>query len=237
MDNNEAKILIDAFKGYRDLLTPVQAGLNDFIDTYDSMKENIEKLNTAFGGDVKDNLQSIYRTLTSQAEKASDLSSRIDQFAKATNKYTSEVSQLLTIFQKMEERIAAVNDLEAKAEAQIGRLNTLIEEKTRNYNVKELQRTLDSYNVNVQRVGEFINKDVADTLFQSQKKLETIKDGLSDIVKKQRGDTASLDKLLESYASSNELLKKIAERQDVNEAYIYEILDKWAESRKVKRRG
>ena len=32
----------------------------------------------------------------------------------------------------------------------------------------------------------------------------------------------------------NELLKKIVEKQDVNEAYIFDILDKWAEDRKVK---
>ena len=40
--------------------------------------------------------------------------------------------------------------------------------------------------------------------------------------------------LVETYKSSNELLKKIVEKQDVNEAYIFDILDKWAEERKVK---
>ena len=37
-----------------------------------------------------------------------------------------------------------------------------------------------------------------------------------------------------AYVSSNELLKKIVEKNDVNEEYIFDILDKWAESRKVK---
>jgi DNA repair ATPase RecN len=234
MDNKELSVLIESFKAYRDLLTPVQSGLNDFIDTYDSVKENIDKLNTAFGGDVKDNLQSIYKTLSSQAEKASDLSSRIDQFVKMANKYTADVSRLLDMFSKVSERITAVNDLENKAEAQIGRLDALIEEKTKTYNVKELQRTLDSYNTNVQRVGDFINKDVAETLIQSQKKLETIKEDLNGISGKQSGGNAHLEKLLESYANSEALLRKIAEKEDVNEAYIFEILDRWAEERKVK---
>jgi DNA repair ATPase RecN len=234
MDNKELTILIESFKAYRDLLTPVQSGLGEFIDTYDSMKENIDKLNAAFGGDVKDNLHSIYKTLSSQAEKASDLSSRIDQFVKMANKYTSDVSRLLDMFGKVSDRITAVNEIENKAEAQIGRLDALIEEKTKTYNVKELQRTLDSYNTNVQRVGDFINKDVAETLIQSQKKLETMKDDLDGIVRKQSGDNANVEKLLVSYASSQTLLKKIVEKEDVNEAYIFEILDRWAETRKVK---
>ena len=234
MDNKELAVLIESFKAYRDLLTPVQTGLNDFIGTYDSVKENIDKLNAAFGGDVKDNLQSIYKTLSSQAERASDLSSRIDQFVKMANKYTSDVSRFLEMFSKISERITAVNDLENKAEAQIGRLDALIEEKTKTYNVKELQRTLDSYNTNVQRVGDFINKDVAETLIQSQKKLETMKDDLDGIVRKQSGDNANIEKLLVTYSNSEALLKKIVEKEDVNEAYIFEILDRWAEERKIK---
>lgn len=234
MDNTEARTLIETFKAYRDLLTPIQSSLTDFIDTYDLMKENIEKLNNAFGGDIKENLESIYKNLSSQAEKASDLSSRIDQFTKITNKYTSEVTHLLTLFSKVEERISTVNALESKAEEQIGRLDKIIDEKNKNYNVKELQRTLDSYNNNVQKVSEFINKDVAESLSQSQKKLETMKGGIEEILKKQRGDNVSLEKLLESYTSSTELLKRIAEKEDVNEAYIFEILDKWADSRKIR---
>jgi len=234
MDNKELAVLIESFKANRGLLTPVQTGLNDFIGTYDSVKENIDKLNAAFGGDVKDNLQSIYKTLSSQAERASDLSSRIDQFVKMANKYTSDVSRFLEMFSKISERITAVNDLENKAEAQIGRLDALIEEKTKTYNVKELQRTLDSYNTNVQRVGDFINKDVAETLIQSQKKLETMKDDLDGIVRKQSGDNANIEKLLVTYSNSEALLKKIVEKEDVNEAYIFEILDRWAEERKIK---
>jgi len=44
----------------------------------------------------------------------------------------------------------------------------------------------------------------------------------------------SIDKLVESYNSSNKLLKKVVESNDVNEQYIFEILDKWAELRNLK---
>ena len=47
----------------------------------------------------------------------------------------------------------------------------------------------------------------------------------------------SIDKLVDAYSTSNQLLRKIVENKDVNEEYIYEILDKWADSRKVKRKN
>ncbi|MDR2634505.1 MAG: hypothetical protein LBC13_00835 [Clostridiales bacterium] len=234
MDNNEVKSLIEAFKAYRELLTPIQSNLNDFIDTYDSMKDNIDKLNQAFGGDIKSRLETIYKTLSGQAEKAADLSSRIDQFTKLTNKYTAEVTQLVTVFSRVEERIASVNELERKAEGQISRLDSIIDEKNKSYNIKDLQRTLDSYNGNVQKVSEFINRDVADSLNRSQKKLENIKDGVDDIMRKQRDENISVEKLLETYLTTSETLKKIAEKEDVNEEYLFEVLDKWAENRNVR---
>ena len=40
--------------------------------------------------------------------------------------------------------------------------------------------------------------------------------------------------ILNEVKASNELIKKSVENADVNEAYIYDILDKWAESRHIK---
>ena len=234
MENNEVKVLIDNFKAYRDLLTPVQKNLNDFIGTYDAMKENIDKLNAAFGGDLKARLEDIFRQMSGQAEKAADLSARIDQLAGSATKYASEVNGLVSLFSKIEERLSGVNKLEGQAEQQIARLDAILEEKSKNYNLKELQKSLDNYNADVRKIGEFINKDVADTLMNSQNKLDAMKTGLDGIVKSQNDGKASIESLLKEYTVSTELLKKITEKQDVNEAYLFDILDRWADSRRVK---
>ena len=58
MDKTEdLKTLIDAFIGYRDLLTPIQSGLSDFLETYNGVRDDIEKLNSAFDGSAQSNLQ------------------------------------------------------------------------------------------------------------------------------------------------------------------------------------
>ena len=80
MEQNEVRILIETFKNYRDLLTPIQSNLNDFIATYSGVQSDLDRLNQAFSGDARGSLDKIYRTLSSQAEKASDLSTQIDKF-------------------------------------------------------------------------------------------------------------------------------------------------------------
>lgn len=234
MEQNDIKTLIESFKGYRNLLTPIQTNLHDFVETYDSMKNDIEKLNTAFDGNVQQNLQKIYQNLTSQAAKATDLSSRIDQFVSMTNKYTTDVNRLATLLETVESRIMAVNALDKKAESQISKLDNILEEKKKTYDIKELQKTIDSYNTNVQKVSEFINKDIADSLSQNHQKLEIIKSGNESLTKRIIDENSSVESLLTTFVSTNELLKKVVEKEDINEEYIFEILDKWAESRKVK---
>jgi len=237
MDNIEAKQLIDAFKEYRDLLIPIQTGLTDFAQTYELMKENVDKLNASFGGEAKERLEHIYHNLEHQSEKATDLAARIDQFSKVTSRYMEETNRLIQLISRVADRLGHINDIEAKAEEQIGRLDALMEEKNKNYNVKELQRTLDSYNTNVQRVSEFINTGVADTLSSSQKRLEGISQGIDAIVKRQKDEAGGLERLAETYNQTNILLKKVVEKDDVNEEYIFEIIDKWAKDRKVKTKG
>lgn len=234
MENNELKELIEAFKSYRNLLSPIQQNLNEFMLTYVSTKSSIDNLNSAFGSGIKENLDVIHKNLSAQAEKASDLASRIDQFVKVTSKFSNDISRITEIFNNMEQRISKINEIENKAQVQIARLDTLMEEKSKSYNLKELQRTLDGYNSNVEKVSEFINKDVGDILTDSQSKLQVINKGIVDIIENQKNEGQALEKLIQSYTTTSAFLKIICEKQDVNEAYLFDMLDKWANERKVK---
>ena len=234
MDNNEVNALVDAFVGYREMLVPIQADMHEFLETYGALKNDVDKLNTAFSGDVQGKLSEIYKNLASQAEKSEELTRKVDQFLKSSAKYTEEVDSLISMFKSIQDRISTVNEIEAKAEEQIGRLDSIIEEKRRNYDLKDLKKSLDAYNSNLQTVGDFINKDVAENIIENTNSIKEIKEGNQSIAKRLEEEKKTVDELVETYKSSNELLKKIVEKQDVNEAYIFDILDKWAEDRKVK---
>lgn len=234
MDNNEVNALIDAFVGYREMLVPIQSDLHEFLSTYEALKNDLQKMDTAFSGDVQKKLTEIYSSLSSQAEKSAELTRKVDQFLQSSNRYTEEVNKLISTFESISDRISSVNELEAKAEEQIGKLDTILDEKRRSYNLKDLEKSLDQYNANLQNVSDFINKQVAENIIENTRSIQSVKDGNENIAKRLEEEKKSVDDLVGEYKSSNELLRKIVENQDVNEEYIFDIIDRWAESRKVK---
>ncbi len=237
MENNEVQSLISAFKGYRDLLTPIQTSLHELADTYSTMESDLQKLSDAFNGDAKTKLNKIYDNLENQSKKSSDLANSIDEFLKNSNKYINDVSKISSTFESFENKIRALNEIEAKAQDQMRKLDTLIEEKKINYNVKDLERALDVYNNNVQKVSDFINKDVAQSLNDTSRKIDAIKKDSDALSKQIKDEHSSVEELIQTYSSTNSLLKNLVEKEDVNEAYIYAILDKWANDRGVKRKN
>lgn len=234
MDNNELNSLINAFVGYRDMLVPIQSDLSEFLNTYTALRDDIDKLSNSFSNDAKSKLDEIYKSLAVQAQKSEELTKKVDSFLRSSTKYTEEVDKLITTFESISDRISSVNEIESKAEEQIGKLDLIISEKKKSYNLKELEKSLDNYNINLQAVGDFINKDVAENIVANSKTIQSIKDGNENIAVKLEEENKSIGELVNSYKTSNELLKKVVENNDVNEQYIFDIMDRWAESRNIK---
>jgi len=234
LENNEIKTLIETFKEYRNLISPIEQNLKAFSLSFDSIRDDIKNLNSAFDGSLQNKLDRIYKELTIQADKARTLSSEVDRFISTTNKYVNGVDGLINVLEKIENKISTVDNLQHKAEAQIEKLNVIIEEKKKSYDIKQLEKNLETYNVGVQKVSEYINKDVAETLQKNSEKINLIQDKNTSILEAVVEEQESIYKLIQTYESSNNLLKKIVENNDINEQYIFEILDKWAEDRKVK---
>jgi len=234
MDNKELTQLIDSFKGYRDLLAPISRNLSEFVGTYDAMRQNIESLNSSFEGDFKSKVEELFKQMTAQSAKANDLSSHVEKLASTTDRYTQSVGGFLAKLEKIENRLSAITTLEQKAEGQIGRLDALLTEKSKSYNLNQLTQSLDKYNDEIKKVAGFINKDVGGIIEESHAGLMSMKGGIDELVKKRSDEQETIRTLIESYKATESYLKTITESRDVNEAYMYEVLDKWAASRGVK---
>ena len=231
---NELTILINSFKEYRDMITPIESCLKDFSETYKNLSEDIAELNNSIGGNIQEKLDKIYKDLSSQADKSKSLSSQIDRFVSATNHYVSQVDAVINLCGTIEKKIGSIDDIQKKAELQIEKLNLIIEDKKKNYNLKQLEKNLETYNVGVQQVTEYINKDVAKVLEDNSSKITEIHKSNKDILDSLTAEKESIVSLVENYRTTNNLLKQVVENEGVNEEYIYTILDKWADSRQVK---
>ena len=231
----DVKTLIETFREYRDLLTPITENLRDVADTYDGMKGDIERLSAAFEGDVTGNLDRIYKTLSAEAAKAQSLSHEIDAFLARSETYEGQLAKLTATLGKLDCTLDSLSKLESEAETQIGKLEATLEERRKNYNLKELERTVANYQAGVAKVSEYINRDVVSSLQDNNDKLNSIRDGMEEIRVGIREGNRDMESLVESFATTSELLRKVTEGEQVNEAYIYDILDRWAAERGIKR--
>ena len=234
MSDNSIKDLIESFIEYRNLIAPLQESLHTVSKTYEEIREDLDNLSRSFSPSSANQLEKVHATLSAQAKSGQELTRKIDEYAQAGEKYAQAVKDMSSRFSLLVQRIDSLQEIERSARSQIERIETLIEEKKSSYNLKELQKSLDGYNTNVQRISDFINKDIASVLTENAEKIEVIRrenEELSKAVAMQSKDIATLTA---TFAETTALLKKVVEGSTVNEQYLFDALDKWAVERKVK---
>lgn len=233
-DTTELKQLIDSFVEYRNMLVPLQDSLRSLAETYNDIRTDLELLKKNFSGSVSGQLESIHSSIASQAKSRQVLTEKLDEYAVSGEKYAKSVDNMTAKLSQLADKIEAVDKIEKSAEELMSRLDGIINEKKASYNIKELQKSLDVYNKNVEKISEFINKDIADVLQQNAEKIEAIKkenEQLSEVVGAQSNAIAELT---ERFSQTGEFLRKTVEGGSVNEAYLFDAFDRWAAERKVK---
>ena len=234
MDDASIKELIDSFIAYRNLIAPLQESLHTVSKTYQEIKEDLDNLSKNFSAGTVNQLEKVHTTLNSQAKSGQELSRRIDEYAQSGERYARAVSDMSSRLSTLASGVDSLQELENSARRQIERIDALIEDKKSSYNLKELQKSLDGYNTNVEKISDFINRDVAAVLTQNAEKIEAIRrenEALHEVVSEQGKDIATLTAM---FSETNALLKKVVEGSSVNEQYLFDAFDQWAADRKVK---
>lgn len=232
--NTELRQLSESFRSYRNVLKPLQESLSALANSFDYLNNDLNRLENTLGQDTRSQIEKIYSTIKTQEQNNIKLTESIDNFLKSSENYEKRIEQLSTKFTLIEEKINLINSLENQAEGQLKKLEKIIDEKKLNYNVKDLQKSLEVYNKNVEKISEFINGDVAEVLVNNGKKIDLIKKSNEELTTMLSTQSADVSELLTTYKTTNTLLKNMVEKDTVNEEYIFDLLDKWAEKRKVK---
>ncbi len=233
-DDKQIKELIDSFIEYRNVLAPLQESLRALTATYVAVKGDLDALNGVLSGGAAGQLDRVHSALASQAKSGQELIKKIDEYAASGDRYAQAADGLTKKISETAESLEALNRIERSAEEMLSRLDALISEKRASYNLKELQKSLDGYNKNVEKIADFINKDVATVLKENADKIEAIKrenERLSAIV---AGQSESIAALTSTYAETSALLRKSVEGGSVNQQYLFDAFDRWAQDRKVK---
>lgn len=236
MSENSIKELIDSFIAYRNLIAPLQDSLHSVSKTYEEIRKDLDALTRSFSGSAANQLEKVHSSINAQAKNGQELGRRIEEYAASGEKYAQAVNSMSSRFSEVVKRIDSLSEIEKSAQGYLARIDSLIAEKRSSYNLKELQKSLDNYNTNVEKISDFINKDIASVLKENADKIETIRkenEQLSAAVAEQGKDIATL---IAEFANTSKLLKKLVEGSSVNEEYLFDAFDKWAADRKVKTR-
>lgn len=231
---DDIKELIDSFIEYRNLIAPLQDSLRSVGKTYEEIKSDLEYLSKSFSGNAAVQLEKIHSAVSAQAKSGQELSRRIEEYSASGEKYAQAVKDMSSRFSSVVNRIDALEEIEKSARAQIEKIDALIAEKKSSYNLKDLQKSLADYNTNVEKISDFINRDIASVLKENAQKIEDIKkenEQLSAAVTRQGSD---INELTATFKETAALLRKVAESGTVNEQYLFDAFDKWAQDRKVK---
>lgn len=234
MSDNSIKDLIESFISYRNLIAPLQESLHSVSKTYEEIRQDLDNLSKSFSGNAANQLEKVHSTLNAQAKSGQELSRRIEEFSLSGDKYARAVNDMSVRFSALVDRVDSLQEIEKNARSQIERIDALIEDKKSSYNLKELKQSLDGYNTNVEKISDFINKDIATVLKANAEKIESIRkenEELNKAVSEQGKDIATLTAM---FAETTALLKKVVEGSTVNEQYLFDAFDKWAADRKVK---
>ncbi len=234
MNDNSVKELIDSFIAYRNMIAPLEESLRQVSKTYGEIREDLDSLSKNFSSGAMLQLEKVHSAIGAQARSGQELSRRIDEYSQSGEKYAQAVRDMSARFEGVAKSIDALAEIEKSAESQLAKIDGIVNEKRSSYNLKELHKSLDGYNTNVEKISEFINKDIASVLTQNAEKIEEIKkenERLGTAVKEQSNDIATL---VSAFRETAALLKKVAESGSVNEEYLFDAFDKWAKDRNVK---
>ena len=234
MSDNSIKELIESFIAYRNLIAPLQESLHTVSKTYGEIKEDLESLSRNFSGNAAMQLERVHATLGAQAKSGQELTRKIDEYAQSGTRYAQAVTEMTSRVSALAKGIDELQELEKGARREIERIDALIEEKKSSYNLKELQKSIDRYNTGIEKISDFINRDIASVLTQNAEKIEDIRkvnEELSGVVMQQSKDISTLTVM---FSETTALLKKVVEGSTVNEQYLFDAFDKWAADRKVK---
>lgn len=234
MNENSINELIESFVAYRNLIGPIMESLADVSKSYADIRADLDALSKNFSGNAIGQLEKVHAALNAQAKNGQELGMRIEEYSRSGEKYAKAVTQMSSAVSDVAGRISALEQTENAARDQIERIDALIEEKKAAYNLKELQRSIDRYSLNIEKINDFINKDVVEVIKQNAEKIENIRkenEELKNIVTQQSRDIEALTNM---FAETSALLKTAVEGSSVNEQYLFDAFDKWAADRKVR---
>ncbi|MCK9575117.1 MAG: hypothetical protein WCX32_04715 [Clostridia bacterium] len=230
MEENTKEIadLIGEFTNHTKVIETVNENFTNFMHAYKQIKESLEKLNI----DIKSK-QNIEKAMNDLVDKGTllvgditVLSQKVNKLESLINPIAEQIENLNTSFKKLinfDENVQAILNSVSKTNETIDKLD-----------LKQITTTLESYNQKMEQTKTIFEQDVKKAFNTNNARIDYMLKDVSSIVKNADSANTHLEELVKQQVELQTIISKLVDKNTFQMEYLYDVLDKWAEERKVK---
>lgn len=223
-DNFKNEILtqiINHFVEERELLTQSVKGIEEFTSTYSELK--------TFLDDFKGN------TNISVSDNLSTIGNELNLINTTVNNYNENLSDkyktLQEDFGKLLKKYESLTTSQDKLTNFIGKIDKFMQVLT-NFDLNKIITNLNESQTKVESLIDLVETDLKNQIETNNTQIKNAINSFNLFIETSKNQQTAVEEIAQETKATNALLQKMSKSNNINEAVLFELMDKWSEERK-----
>ncbi len=231
--NEEIQKLIETFVMQTQEMKKVNENLNNFLSVFSVAKERIEKLEIKQDSNITNEIEELSKKVNQVNNQSEILSNNFADYIALSEKFNETILSLGNRFSELENKITKLEQTESNITSSLKKLDTISEDVS-HFRVDSLTEKLSLFDNVVSEVKNSLNGKVSENLEKNNSIMLSLQKDFNEKLSKIDSTGSSLEKIAEQSTTTNAVLNKILDKNEIDKSYLYDLLDEWSESRKLK---
>lgn len=231
--NEEIQKLIETFVMQTQEMKKVNENLNNFLSVFSVAKERIEKLEIKQDSNITNEIEELSKRVNQVNNQSEILSNNFADYIALSEKFNETILSLGNRFSELENKITKLEQTESNITSSLKKLDTISEDVS-HFRVDSLTEKLSLFDNVVSEVKNSLNGKVSENLEKNNSIMLSLQKDFNEKLSKINSTGSSLEKIAEQSTTTNAVLNKILDKNEIDKSYLYDLLDEWSESRKLK---
>lgn len=213
--------IINHFAEERELLSQSVQGIEEFVKTYTELKIFLDDFKGKENINVSDNLSNINKELNAMNEIVNSYNSNLSGKYK---KLQEDFDQLLKKYQTLETSQKKLTNF-------VDKIDNFMQVLTK-LDLNEMAASLNNNQTKVEKLNALVEKDLKEQIEKNNKNVQSVIISFKQFIEASKKQQTEVNKIAQETKVTNDLLKEMSKSNNINQAVLFELMDKWAEERK-----
>jgi len=233
MDKDTLERIINEYADSRKLMESVNSNINEFIEAYKEVSNKLNKLQRPDDIELKEKIDGLEKKLGTIDESIKEYKEILDNNINVATKINKSIINSDNAIKQINEKLTPTLELITNTLGAMNNFNTIVESFSQ-VDFSSLEKNIPEYTSQIVSLNKNVKKNIADKIKTNDIAFEKLHKSVSKVVDNSDNQTNTLGDISTKLLDTNMLLEEIVTKGNVDEQMIYEILDKWAESRNIK---